>query len=74
MNWEKLKCLARETFKNLKIFLLIGKNLEVEPKSNTQNPNFNWWMNWENACPNLSFPIENKLSNLHKLRLLLFQT
>ena len=39
MNWEKLKSLARETFKNPKIFLLTGKNLEVHPKTNTQkNP------------------------------------
>ena len=36
MNWEKLRSPARATFKNPKIFLLIGKNLEVHSK----NPSF----------------------------------
>ena len=38
-NWEKLRSPAKATLKNLKIFLLIGKNLEV-PKISTKNSNF----------------------------------
>ena len=34
-NWEKLRSPAKATFKNPKIFLLIGKNMEVSPKINT---------------------------------------
>ena len=34
---KKMRSLARATFKNPKISLLIGKNLEVHPKINTKN-------------------------------------
>ena len=53
--------LARATFKNPKISLLIGKNLEVQLKTNTQKIlALNLRMDWENLCPNLSFPAENR--------------
>ena len=56
-----MRSLARATFKNPKISLLIGKNLEVQPNTNTQKiPTLNIWMNWENLCPNLSFTAENR--------------
>ena len=43
---------AKATFKNLKISLLIEKNLEVQPKTNTQKiPIWNPWRNWENLYP-----------------------
>ena len=75
MNWGRLRMSAKTTFKNHKTTLLIGKNLEVRPKTNTQKfPILNLWMNWENVCPNLSFTVKNKISNLHKIRLLTFQT
>ena len=58
MNWEKLGSPARATLKNTKISLLVGKNLEVQPKDNTQKiPILNLWGNCENLCPNLSFTI-----------------
>ena len=61
MNWEKLRSSARATFKNLRISLLIGKNWEVQPKTNTQKiPILNLWMNLENVCPNLSFSLLKK--------------
>ena len=64
MNWEKLGSSARATFKNPTTSLLIGKNWEVQPKTNTQKiPILNLWMNWENVCLNLSFTIENKTIN-----------
>ena len=57
------------------MYLLIGKNVEVQPKTNTQKiPVLNLWMNWENSCPNLSLAVENKIGNLHKIRLFTFQT
>ena len=66
---------AKATFKNPKISLLIGKNLEVQPKTNTQKiPIWNLWRNWENLYPYLRFTVENKIGNLHKMRLLIFQT
>ena len=75
MNWEKSRSPARVTFKNPKISLLIGKNLEVQPKTNTQKtPIWNLWRKWENLCPYLSFTVENKIGNLHKIRLFIFQT
>ena len=74
-NWEKLRSPIRATFKNPKMYLLIGKNVEVQPKTNTQKiPILNLWMNWENSCPNLSLAVENKIGNLHKIRLFTFQT
>ena len=61
MNWEKLGSSARATFKNLRISLLIGKNWEVQPKTNTQKiPILNLWMNLENVCANLSFSLLKK--------------
>ena len=39
-----------------------------------KKPNLNLRMNWENLGPNLSFTLANKASNLHKIKLLLFQT
>ena len=66
MNWEKLSP-ARATFKNPKFSLLIGKNLEVQPKTNTRKiPIWNLWGIWENLCPYLSSTVENKIGNLHK--------
>ena len=37
--WEKLRSPSRATFKNSKISLWIAKNLEVQPKPNSQNYN-----------------------------------
>ena len=28
----------------------------------------NFYMNWEKACPNLSFTVENKMESSHKKR------
>ena len=68
MNWEKSRSPARATFRNPKISLLIGK-------TNTQKiPIWNLWRNWENLYLCLSFTVENKIGNLHKMRLLTFQT
>ena len=58
---EKLRSPARGTYKNPKIFLWIRKN-------------WNLRMNWKKLGPNLSFTVENEASNLHKIKLLLFQT
>ena len=56
-----MRSLARAIMKNPKISLLIGKNLEVQPKTNTQKiPTLNLWMDWEKLCPNLSFTVENR--------------
>ena len=76
MNLEKSRSPARATFKNpTKISLLIGKSLEVQPQTNTQKiPIWNLWRNWENLYPYLSFTAENKIDNLHKIRLFTFQT
>ena len=75
MNWEKLKSPARATFKNPKISLWIGKNVEVQPKTNTQEiPILNLRMNWKYLCPNLGFTVEDKIGNLHQIGLLTFQT
>ena len=62
MNWEKSRSPARTTFKNPKISLLIGKNLEVQSKTNTQKiPVWNLWRNWKNLWSYLSFTVENKI-------------
>ena len=61
MNWGKSRTPARATSK---ISFLIGKNLEVRPKTNTQKILF----------PYLSFTVENKIGSLHNIRLLTFQT
>ena len=68
MNWEKSRSPARATFRNPKISLLIGK-------TNTQKiPIWNLWRNWENLYPYVSFTGENRIDNLHKIRLFTFQT
>ena len=57
MNWERLRIAAIATFKNPKISLLITKNLEVQPKTNTQKISIlNLWRNWEKFM----FAVENK--------------
>ena len=48
---EKLKSPAGAIFKNPNISLLIGKNLEVQPNTNTKNPNFESKDDLENLCP-----------------------
>ena len=56
-----MRSLARATLKNPKMSFLIGKNLQVQPKTNTQKiPTLNLWMDWESLCPNLSFTVENR--------------
>ena len=32
----------------------------------------NLLMNWEKLCPNLSFTVENKMTNLHKISMVTF--
>ena len=64
MNQKKLRNPARAAFKNPKISWLNGKNLEVQPNSNTQKiPILNLWMNWKSLCPNLSSTVENKIGS-----------
>ena len=41
----------------------------TQPKTNDQHFRIqilNLWMNWEKLFPNLSFPVENEMGNLHK--------
>ena len=66
----KLEKSSWSNIQNPKISLLIGKDLKVQSKTNTQKT-LNLWMKWENLCPNLSFTAEN---NLHKIRLFTFET
>ena len=74
-NWEKSSSPTRAIFKNFTLSLSNGKTLKVQPKTNTKKiPILNLWMNWENFCPNLSFTVENKIGNLHKISLLIIQT
>ena len=69
--WEKMRSSDRATLKSRKMFLSILKNLEVQPKNNTQKIQIlNPWMNWENFCPNWSFSVENLL----KMRQFAFET
>ena len=57
MKCERLRIAAIATFKNPKISLLITKNLEVQPKTNTQKISIlNLWRNWEKFM----FAVENK--------------
>ena len=65
LNWEELRSPARATFKNPKISWLIGKNLYR--KTNTKNPNFESMD--ELGKFDLSFTVENKVRNFHKIRL-----
>ena len=70
--WGRFGKYSYSNIRKSLISLLIGKNLEVQPKTNTKKiPSLNLWMNWENFCPNLSFTVENKIGNLHKIRLTL---
>ena len=74
MIWKKLRSPARARLKNPKISLLIRKD-QRQPRINTQKITIlDLWINWQNVCPNLSFTVENKIGNLHKIRLLTFQT
>ena len=66
MNWENLGSSARTTFKNQNLFV----NWEQQKKVRI----LHLWMNWENLSPNLSFTVESKIGNLHKVRLFTFQT
>ena len=73
MNWKKLRCPDRATFP--KSLCKLGKNFQVQPKTNTQKiPILNLWVNWKKLYPNFSFAVENKISNLHKIRLSTSQT
>ena len=52
----------------------IGKNLEVQPKNNSQKSQIlNLHTKREKLDPNLCFTVEDKAMNLNKIRLLLFQ-
>ena len=51
LHMEKLKSPAGAIFKNPNISLLIGKNLEIQPNTNTKNPNFESKDDLENLCP-----------------------
>ena len=66
MNREKLRSPATVTFKNPKMSLRIGENLEVQPKTNTQKIFPNWVYGW---LGEVSFAVENKIGNLNKIRL-----
>ena len=66
MNWENLGSSARTTFKNQNLFV----NWEQQKKIRI----LHLWMNWEKLSPNLSFTVESKIGNLHKVRLFTFQT
>ena len=60
LKWEKLRSPARAAFKNPKISLLTGKNVEVESKTNKKNPNFE------------SMDELGKIGNLLKIKLFTF--
>ena len=68
LNQEKLRSPARAIFKNSKISLWTGKNFELQPKPNTPKSQFG-----KSLGPKLSFVVD-KMGNLHKIRLLTFQT
>ena len=64
-----------EQYSKIPYSLSNGKTSEVQPKTNTQKiPILNLWMNSNFFCPNLSFTVESKICNLHKISLLTFQT
>ena len=52
----------------------LGKTWKFSLNLTLKNPSLNLWMNWEKISLNLCFTVENKASNLHKIKLLLFQT
>ena len=65
----------RATFKNSETFLWIRKNMEIQPKTNTQK--FQFWIYRsvrKSLDPMLSLTVENKMGNLHKIRLFTFWT
>lgn len=39
------------------------------PEQHLKIPFWNLWMNWEKFCHNLSFVVETKVENVHKIRL-----
>ena len=65
MNWKKLRSPTRATLTNLflKSFCELGKSLKYSLTPSFKN----------SKCPKLSFTVENK-GNLHKIRLVTFQT
>ena len=71
MNWEKLKSPTRATFKNpnFQSFYKL-----VEPKTNIQKSQFESNGELRKVCHNLSFTVENKDGDLHKIKLAIFQT
>ena len=69
MNWEKLRSPAVATFKDPKISLWIGNNLEVRLRPTLKNPNFTSM----DEFGEIISTVENKMGNLHKIRLLTFQ-
>ena len=50
------------------ISLWIEKTLEIytAPDQHFKIQMLNFWMSWENLCPNLTFTVENKMGNSHK--------
>ena len=63
------------------LFYDLGKIGKSSPEHNSNFPMFNIFANWENSqcktmdenwkklCPNLNFNVENKIGNLHEIRL-----
>ena len=69
VTWEKMRSPDRATFKILKISLNWEK-LGIT----VQDLIYNLWLDCEKLHLNLSFTVENKIGNLHNLRLLTFKT
>ena len=65
MSWEKMRSPTRGTLTTLSLnfFCELGKSLKYSLTPKFKNP----------KCPKLGFNIENKV-NLHKIRLVTFQT
>ena len=53
---------------NFPSFSWIGESLKVytAPDQHFKIQILNPWINWEMLCPNLSFPVQNKMGNSHK--------
>ena len=66
MNWEKVRSLARVTFKNPNFRSLceLGKTWKYSLRPRFKSPNFEFID--EKLSPNQSFTDENKMGNLHK--------
>ena len=62
MKWQKLRVPTRAIFKNLKIYLLIEKNFEKQPKTNTKNSNFKFMK----KLGKFMFTVENKIGKYIK--------